>query len=173
MKFRLKHKYYSGFDKKLNYHSEWPVLPTCYKPEERRKLNEMAHTMTLQELNAKAKTLLRGCPKNPPVIMEMKLRHGDFISMHGAKMQLYYEHEVVPTHELRFGLTGRFVIPEKVAEDQRSKGELDLDPNDAYDGDLQVYEDWKAKQAAIKEQASMPRQRVLPPTPDSLMTDAP
>lgn len=44
-----------------------------------------------------------------------------------------------------------------VDEDQRAKGDLSLDPTNAYDGDLQVYEDWKTENEALKERASMPR----------------
>ena len=80
---------------------------------------------------------------------------------------------MVPTHELRFALTGRYVKPEKVDKSQRSKGDLNLDPEDAYDGDLQVYQDWKKEQDAVLDKAAM---RYIPPSAsagdDHAMTDA-
>ena len=42
-------------------------------------------------------------------------------------------------------MTGRFVIPEMISEDQRTKGDLPLDPAATYDGDLKAFNDWKEK----------------------------
>ena len=91
MRFRLKAKYYTGFSKNKSYHAEYPVLPTCYKPEVREELNKMAKRMSSEELTIKAKVLLKGHPTNCPVLLDLKLRHGDFMSMHGYQMQKYYE----------------------------------------------------------------------------------
>lgn len=51
----------------------------------------MASTMTIPELTRKAKELLKGCPLSPPVVLKMKLRHGDIMGMHGVDLQKYYE----------------------------------------------------------------------------------
>ena len=78
---------------------------------------------------------------------------------------------MVPTHQLRFALTGRYVKPDKVDKSQRSKGDLNLDPADAYDGDVKVYEDWKKEQVAILDRAAM---RYIPASAntDAEMEDA-
>lgn len=63
----------------------------------------------------------------------------------------------MPTHELRFGLTCRYIKPEMIPVDQHSKADIDLDPAKAYDGDLQIYQDWKNKQKAIRDNAATRR----------------
>jgi len=91
MNVRMKFKYYSGFSKdRKKYRTDLPILPGCFKPEVRRELNLM-RGLTEKALTKKAKELLKGVPSSPPAILKMKLRHGDFMSMHGADMQLYYE----------------------------------------------------------------------------------
>ena len=55
---------------------------------------------------------------------------------------------VAPTDKLRFGLTCRFVKPEFVPEGMRSMGDLTLDPAQAYDGDLALYENHMEKYKA-------------------------
>ena len=67
------------------------LVPGCFKPEIREELNAMASTMTTPELTNKAKELLKGCPMAPPVVLKMKLRHGDIMGMHGVDLQKYYE----------------------------------------------------------------------------------
>ena len=97
---RMKFIYYTGFrrfrkDKNgkegKRYDPKLPIVPGCYAPEKRQELNRLANTLTSEELNAKAKVLLKGHKSSPPVIIKMMLRHGDLMSMHGALMQLYYE----------------------------------------------------------------------------------
>ena len=89
-------KYWCGFkDKQRNhYDSAQPVVPGCRKPEARHRLNRMAKTVSQAELDAAAQAALafdKGETKTPPVVLEMDLRHGDYMVMHGASMQLYYE----------------------------------------------------------------------------------
>lgn len=96
MTWRLKSKYWCGFrDKDRNhYDPKMPILPGCRKPEVRRELNELAKTVTTAELDAAAKIALAFAPresKTAPVVLEMDLRHGDYMVMHGASMQTYYE----------------------------------------------------------------------------------
>ena len=101
MKWRLKSKYWCGFRDKnrQHYDPKQPILPGCRKPEERRKLNELAKTATTAELDAAAQVTLAFEPREsrtPPVIIDMELRHGDYMVMHGASMQIYYEVYVFP-----------------------------------------------------------------------------
>ena len=107
MRWRLKTRYWTGFrdQKRLHYDPEQPILPGCHKPEERRKLNKMAKTMSEKDLNAAARKLLafdkdkngKEKPKSSPVVLELDLRHGDYMVMHGADMQKYYEVSVSRT----------------------------------------------------------------------------
>lgn len=89
----MKVKYFSGFINRARdrYDPTIPILPGCFKPEIREVLNAIASTMTTPELTKKAKELLKGCPLSPPVVLKMKLRHGDIMGMHGVDLQKYYE----------------------------------------------------------------------------------
>ena len=96
MRWRLKMRYWSGFKDKACKHYDpiQPIRPGCRKPEERRKLNELAKTASTAELDAAAQVALafaKGESKTPPVVLELELRHGDYMVMHGADMQVYYE----------------------------------------------------------------------------------
>ena len=96
MKWRLKTRYWSGFKGKArkHYDPDQPVLPGCRKPDERHKLNELAKTASTEKLDEAAQVALaftKGEPRQPPVVLEMDLRHGDYMVMHGASMQVYYE----------------------------------------------------------------------------------
>ena len=100
MKWRLKSKYWCGFKDKARKHYDpnQPILPGCRKPEERRKLNELAKTVSTEQLDAAAQEALafvKNETKTPPVVLEMDLRHGDYMVMHGASMQVYYEVSVL------------------------------------------------------------------------------
>ena len=95
MNIRMKAKFYSGFKKDRTYDPNLPIIPGCFKADMRQKLNDKKDSMDNKKLTTLAKTLLKGCPTNPPVILKMKLRHGDFMSMHGASMQKYYEVSVL------------------------------------------------------------------------------
>ena len=89
----MKFKYYSGFvnRNRERYDPSIPILPGCFRFEKRIELNAMVGTMTPTELTQKAKELLKGCPLSPPVVLKMKLRHGDIMGMHGVDLQRYYE----------------------------------------------------------------------------------
>ena len=60
MKWRLKSKYRCGFKDKArkHYDPEQPILRCCRKPEERRKLNELAKTVSTEQLDAAAQETL-------------------------------------------------------------------------------------------------------------------
>ena len=93
MNWRMKFKYYSGFvnRNRERYDPTIAILPGCFRAEKRAELNAMASTLTSPELTKKAKELLKGCPLTPPVVLKMKLRHGDIVGMHGVDLQKYYE----------------------------------------------------------------------------------
>ena len=96
MEWRLKVRYWCGFKDKRHKHYDpkIPILPGCRKPEERQKLNELAKTASTEELDAAAQVALefpKGESKTPPTVLELDLRHGDYMVMHGALMQTYYE----------------------------------------------------------------------------------
>lgn len=96
MRWRLKAKYWCGFRDKARKHYDpnQPVLRGCRKPEERCKLNELAKTASTEELDKAAQVALafeKNESKTPPVVLELDLRHGDYMVMHGASMQVYYE----------------------------------------------------------------------------------
>ena len=95
MNIRMKSKFYSGFKKDRTYDPSLPIIPGCFKADVRQKLNDKKDTMDSKKLTSLAKTLLKGCPTKPPIILRMRLRHGDFMSMHGASMQKYYEVSVL------------------------------------------------------------------------------
>ena len=93
MSWRMKFNYYSGFvnRNRERYDPTIPILPGCFRAEKRAELNAMACTLISTELTKKAKELLKGCPLTPPVVLKMKLRHGDIVGMHGVDLQKYYE----------------------------------------------------------------------------------
>ena len=90
--FRVKDKFFSGFKAAghKNYDSALPVIGLCYKPEVRKAINQNANGMSQAKLDKVAKDALSGCKKSP-TFLKMKLRHGDFMVMHGADMQKYTE----------------------------------------------------------------------------------
>ena len=53
--------------------------------------------------------------------LEILLNHGDIIIMHGEKLQKYYEHQVIPAGTLRYALTCRAILPEKLQSDEERK----------------------------------------------------
>ena len=107
MHFRMKEKYFTGFtgDKRQNYHPEFPLLPGCGMLKERQELNDLAGTITPEDLSARAREKLKKCPRHARDFLVMKLRHGDFISMHGAPMQLYYEVSIKSLFQTMLKLT--------------------------------------------------------------------
>ena len=56
--------------------------------------------MSPKDLSASAREELKKCPRHGPDFLVMKLRHGDFISMHGAAMQDYHEVSIKPPFQI-------------------------------------------------------------------------
>ena len=75
--------------------------------------------------------------KTAPVILQMELKHGDVVVMHGHGLQAAYEHAVVPKGKLRYALTCRYVKPENIPEAERWKGQFAIgSEEEAYDGSV-------------------------------------
>ncbi|KAK0633210.1 hypothetical protein B0T14DRAFT_418195, partial [Immersiella caudata] len=51
-------------------------------------------------------------------VLEVPMKHGDMMVMHGSRIHGIYEHSVEPRGERRFSLTSRFVDPAKMASDE-------------------------------------------------------
>lgn len=49
------------------------------------------------------------------IVLHLNLEHGDMVVMHGHDIQRIYEHSVQPNGKVRFALTGRHILPEKMA----------------------------------------------------------
>lgn len=100
----MKPKYYHGYigirrdanGDEYNLLRDDPVLEGCKCEEERRRLKEefRAQKIDLAQYDeARKKTLKRERNQRcfPPVLIEMSLKHGDLVVMHGADLQKFYE----------------------------------------------------------------------------------
>lgn len=93
----MKKKYFSGFAGKdyKKYDPTLPILTGCYKPDERRRLNDLAASMSRNELSTLAyDRLVKGAKalrSSAPVILDLTVKHGDIIVMHGDRVQKYFE----------------------------------------------------------------------------------
>lgn len=97
MTIRMKEKYYSAKRIRFNpYNPNIPVIKGCQLYEERLELNALHKSgcrdkvLRVQEakLQKKAQKIGRNCA---PVILNLKLHHGDMAVMHGGEMQKYFE----------------------------------------------------------------------------------
>ncbi|KAL3478064.1 hypothetical protein BJX99DRAFT_256831 [Aspergillus californicus] len=140
MNLRMKHKYYHGFTKgKEILIKDDPILPHCRNRENRQRLAAelAAGTMTEEEYrdawcNSKAKERA----VTPPNLISITLNHGDMVVMHGDGVQKYYEHSVKSAEKkaLRFALTARHVLKDKVPVENHYKGDFCLSPDQIYNG---------------------------------------
>ena len=92
MTVRMKEAYFLA--KKYNPTKE--VLQGCQLHDQRKALNALQATAASQEQWRKAKAAfdveartVKG--RNAPVILKMKVKHGDMVVMHGEKLQKYFE----------------------------------------------------------------------------------
>ncbi|KAL3456773.1 hypothetical protein BJX64DRAFT_270105 [Aspergillus heterothallicus] len=150
---RMKFKYYHGFSKsgtKKTLTKNDPVLVGCLNREWRLDLkNKKANGELNDEQYEEAwwnkwkespqtdKPVKAGAREAPPCI-RTELHHGDIVVMHGAGVQKYYEHEVsLETGggaKLRFAITARHVLPDKIEKNQWWKGKFKLTKGQIYDG---------------------------------------
>ncbi len=97
MHIRMKYKYYFGVSSSKNSPPtpDDPVLPGCWKEDERRPLKAQfeAGLITKDDYDSQRKALLGGKKpsREPPKMLSLELRHGDLIVMHGADLQKYFE----------------------------------------------------------------------------------
>ncbi|QDS69615.1 hypothetical protein FKW77_008812 [Venturia effusa] len=151
MTLRMKKKHYKGCTDKLFVNM--PPLPGCLKYEER-----LAAYNSLQKLDKKSPAYRRRLSELPselglsdktridPItgksirnkseqdaLISLKLCHGGVVIMHGAAIQEYYEHAVVPEGKLRFALTCRYIDPDSLEEDARPTWTVENE-KEPYDG---------------------------------------
>ncbi|KAF2139183.1 uncharacterized protein K452DRAFT_290280 [Aplosporella prunicola CBS 121167] len=141
MKLRMKEKHYNGVSKAGVMVTDKP-MPGCEKYSERlaawQELEALKATGG-EEAAATYKQRVKALPKelglkakgNARDVVTLQLRHGDVMLMHGADIQKYYEHAVVPDGALRFALTCRYIDPMSLSEDIRPHVGPDSQP---YDG---------------------------------------
>ncbi|MCJ1389057.1 hypothetical protein MMC18_001911 [Xylographa bjoerkii] len=126
MTLRMKGRYFTGLTKGGAYDHKEPVLPGSFLETERRSLNTLHSRVSESKFDAMRKTVYstskHRTPRNGPPILTMHLSHGDIVIMHGAEMQKYYEHQIVSSGKMRFGLTCRYIKPELVDEAHHWKG---------------------------------------------------
>jgi hypothetical protein len=144
---RMKSKHYQGATgyrekgKQLLRFNKDPPVPGCVKYEERKaawgdlqKLQADTAVYNQRSKEIPAELGLKGKGEQSPV-MTLKLKHGDMVFMHGADIQKYYEHSVVPEDKLRFALTCRQILPGHLKKEEAPPYEVGSDPN-WYDGAL-------------------------------------
>lgn len=97
MTIRMKERYYSARRIKFDpYDPNAPVIEGCQLYEKRRELNarikggcsdrvRRAHQAKLR------KEVQKISRSSAPVILNMRLHHGDMVVMHGSDMQKYFE----------------------------------------------------------------------------------
>ena len=93
MKLRMKDRYYKGLTKGNHYNPDEPVLPGCALEKERKALNAKKDSMTAEQFEKSRLSMYKkhGKLSSSPVLLTMKLQHGDMVVMHGTEMQKYYE----------------------------------------------------------------------------------
>jgi hypothetical protein len=132
MRFRLKKKYYNG-----NAAND-AVLPGCEFFEERKELKEQHDKGELNdaEYSNKCMDLTNDITRREAKdLITLDLHHGDMVVMHGALLQKYYEHSITSEGKLRFALTARHVLDEKLTVEERAKGQYKFTPDQIYEGE--------------------------------------
>jgi len=148
MTMRLKGRYWK-FPKGMTldtYDPLAPVFPGSQLYKERMEVNDYFRAGDMQAFGIAKAELFRKLKKNNNAknaspVLTMKLKMGDMIVMHGAEMQQYFEHSVVPEGKLRFALTCRYIKPEQISENEHWKGKFNIDPKDLYTGDVDLTAD--------------------------------
>ncbi|KAJ5273119.1 hypothetical protein N7478_008244 [Penicillium angulare] len=120
MTFRMKQEYYYG----------------CRNYNARRELKDKfdGNLLTKKEYDDQRKEVCKKAGTSP-VCLTIQLYHGHMTVMNGTDIQKYYEHCVTPDGGLRFAVTARHVPENTVPREDLSKGQIELDVDDFYDGD--------------------------------------
>ena len=126
MTFKMKDRYYKGLTKTGKYDPKEFVPPGAALEEERKELNKLYGTIPNADFDALRRKMYTDnkdkLKKPSPVMVTVKLLHGDMIIMNGPEMQKFYVHKVESTGKVRFALTCRHVKKEFVEESQHWKG---------------------------------------------------
>lgn len=97
MTIRMKERYYSAKKIKFDpYDPNAPVIKGCQLYQERLELNDLhkkgCSNETLRAKEDELRKMVQKYARNSaPVILHMKLHHGDMVVMHGREMQKYFE----------------------------------------------------------------------------------
>ena len=97
MTIRMKERYYSARKIKFDpYDPKAPVIRGCQFYKERVELNTLhkngCSDKVLRRKEAELRRKVQDTGRNSaPVILNMKLHHGDMVVMHGSEMQKYFE----------------------------------------------------------------------------------
>ncbi|KAJ5388567.1 hypothetical protein N7509_011108 [Penicillium cosmopolitanum] len=139
MFLRMKTKYFTGLHQTgngINLLKDDPVLPGCLLYDSRRALKEQYEQGLLTELeyDEGRRKILKSTSDSFPRI-KMELHHGHMVVMHGADLQRYYEHSVVPDGGLRFAATARYIKEHTVKPEDIWMGRYELPSGQAYSGE--------------------------------------
>lgn len=132
MRFRLKKKYYNGSA------ANNAVLPGCEFFEERKELKEEHDNGKLKddEYSIRCMKLTNQVTRREAKdLITLDLHHGDMVVMNGSLLQKYYEHSVTSEGILRYALTARHVLEEKLTVEERAKGRYQFTEVQIYDGE--------------------------------------
>lgn len=132
MRFRLKKKYYNGNA------ANAAVLPGCEFFEERKELKKQHENRELDDVEYVNKCMELTSDitrREAKDMITLELHHGDMVVMHGPLLQKYYEHSIASEGKLRYALTARHVLEEKVEVKERAKGQLKFTADQIYDGE--------------------------------------
>lgn len=139
MRFRLKDQYFRGKGRFSKVPvADDAVLPGCDNFEKRQELKEQHDMGQLNDIEyAKQRMELADAVKKreSKALITLDLHHGDMVVMHGSLLQKYYEHSVTSEGKLRFALTARHVLDDKVEEEDRAKGQYTPSLDHLYDGE--------------------------------------
>ena len=139
MSFKMKEKIYSlhGLTA-ANYDPTAPVVRGSKCWVEREKLNAEWKSLPLRARTIRTNKIFKALEadrKSSPVLFEATLKFGDMMVMHGDDFQKIYDHCVVPQGNMRFALTGRHMKLSEFKEEEHWKGQVEIDPKQAYSPD--------------------------------------
>ncbi|KAF2430802.1 hypothetical protein EJ08DRAFT_697013 [Tothia fuscella] len=135
----------SGQSANLVFNDKEPPIPLCHNYEARKTAYDQLQALKLAGDLVGYEKRKRELPNelgisnkgNQKPVITMRLKYGDMVSMHGAKIQTYYEHAVTPEKEsfLRFALTCRQILSGHLPQSEMPGYEIGRDPG-WYDGGL-------------------------------------
>ncbi|KAL8936745.1 MAG: hypothetical protein Q9211_004039 [Gyalolechia sp. 1 TL-2023] len=147
MSMRMKSKFFFGCTSgsATIYDEKQEVLAGCWRPDERRRLNENWSSWTAAERTAEFRAFKKSYKgTKAPVALETELRHGDFIVMQGDDAQRCFDHQIANLGDVRFALTARHVQPSLLLKDGYNDhdiqgGEYETKESDVYTGDMDAF----------------------------------